>query len=205
MPATPQQTSGLRLFRIFLWSAVVVVAVFAVAWRLWFPPAGLGPTGVTGAPFTLQSTAGGSFTEASLKGTPTLVFFGYTSCPDVCPTTLAELTAIRGDLKLSPDKLRIVFATVDPKRDTLPQLTSYLSGFGTPLIGLTGSEAEVEQAKQAFGIYSKKQPADANGNYLVDHTATVFLLGKGGEFEGTLAYGESQADETAKIKRLVGA
>jgi protein SCO1/2 len=132
------------------------------------------------------------------------MFFGYTYCPDVCPTTLAELTALRQQLKLSPNQLRIVFTTVDPARDTLKQLSSYLSAFGSPIIGLTGTDAQVEAAKAAFGVYSKKGPDDGTGTYLVDHTATVFLLGKDGEFEGTVAYGEDQKSEAAKIKRLVG-
>ena len=151
------------------------------------------------------STAGGEFTQANLKGTPTLLFFGYTFCPDVCPTTLAELTAAREQLKLTPQQVQIVFASVDPDRDTLKQITGYLSGFGTPIIGLTGTQAQVDAAKAAFGIYSKKGPDDGTGTYLVDHTATVFLLGKDGEFEGTIAYGEDQKAVADKIKRLAGA
>ena len=202
--ANPKQPmSGLQLFRVILWAMVVVVGVGAAALYMWKPPAG--PVGLTGAPFTLQSTAGGTFTEASLKGTPTVLFFGYTFCPDVCPTTLAEMSALRQQLKLGPDKLKIVFATVDPARDTVKQLTEYLSGFGTPIIGLTGTDAEVEQAKAAFGIYSKKGPDDGSGTYLVDHTATVFLLGKDGEFEGTIAYGEDQKVAAEKLQRLAGA
>ena len=112
---------------------------------------------------------------------------------------------MREQLKLTPKDVRIVFATVDPERDTLKQMKTYLSGFGTPIIGLTGTDAQVEQAKKAFGIYSKKGPDDGSGTYLVDHTATVFLLGKNGEFEGTIDYGEDQKSTAAKIKRLVGA
>ncbi|HTJ56358.1 MAG TPA: SCO family protein [Devosiaceae bacterium] len=201
-PSTKKPSSGLALFRIILWTLVVVVGGAAAALYFWKPPA---PTvGLTGAPFTLQSTAGGEFTQADLKGTPTLMFFGYTYCPDVCPTTLAELTSLRQQMKLSPDQLRIVFATVDPDRDTIPQLKNYLSAFGSPIIGLTGTQAQVDAVKTAFGVYSKKGPDDGTNTYLVDHTATVFLLGRQGEFEGTVAYGEDQKSEAAKLKRLVG-
>ena len=204
--ASPKKPmTGLALFRLALWAAVVVVALAAAGLYFWRPPAAAALTGLTGKPFTLESTAGGTFTEASLKGTPTILFFGYTFCPDVCPTTLAELSSITKDLKLGPKDVRIVFATVDPQRDTISQLKTYLSNFGGSIIGLTGTEAQVDEAKAAFGIYSKKGPDDGTGTYLVDHTATVFLLGKNGEFEGTVAYGEDQKDETAKIKRLVGA
>jgi protein SCO1/2 len=195
--------SGLALFRIVLWALVVVVGLAAAGLYLIRPP--VGPVGLTGAPFTLQSTAGGSFTQADFKGTPTLLFFGYTFCPDVCPTTLAELSALRQQLNLGPDKLKLVFASVDPERDTVGQLTQYLSGFGTPIIGLTGTPAQVEVAKAAFGVYSKKGKDDGTGSYLVDHTATVFLLGKDGEFEGTIANGEDQKATADKVKRLVGA
>jgi protein SCO1/2 len=181
----------------------VVVGAAAAGLYFWKPP--VQPLGLTGAAFTLEATTGGQFTEASLKGTPTLMFFGYTFCPDVCPTTLAELTALRQQLKLTPEQLHIVFATVDPDRDTLKQLTTYLSGFGTPITGLTGTQAQVDTAKSAFGVYSKKGPDDGTGTYLVDHTATVFMLGKNGEFEGTIAYGEDQKAEADKIKRLTGA
>ena len=194
--------TGLALFRVVLWAMVAVVGLAAGVLYFTKPP--VGPVSYTGVPFTLQSTAGGQFTQANLKGTPTLMFFGYTSCPDVCPTTLSDLTSLRQQLNIAPKDLQIVFATVDPARDTLKQLTDYLSGFGTPIIGLTGTDAEVETAKAAFGVYSKKGPDDGSGTYLVDHTATVFLVGKNGEFEGTIAYDEDKKAAAAKIKRLIG-
>jgi protein SCO1 len=200
---TRKSLSGLMLFRIILWAVVAVVGLVAVTIYFLRPPAG--SVTVAETPFTLQSTAGGPFTEASFKGSPTLLFFGYTFCPDICPTTLAELTAIREQLKLTPQDVKIVFATVDPERDTLKQLQSYLAGFGTPIIGLTGTDAEVERAKKAFGIFSQKGPDDGTGTYLVQHTATVFLLDKDGGFQGTITYGEDVKDATAKIKRLVSA
>jgi protein SCO1/2 len=199
--SAPSAPNGLKLFRMILWAAVVVVALAAAGLYFWRPPV---PAGLTGAPFTLEATTGGTFTEASFRGMPTALFFGYTFCPDVCPTTLSELSAIQQQLKLGSDKFRIVFATVDPDRDTLSVLKSYVSNFGPSVVGLTGTEAQVEQAKAAFGVYAKKGPDDGTGTYLVDHTATVFLLGKNGEFEGTIAYGEDQKTAAEKIQRLVG-
>ena len=202
-PKAKKPLTGLALFRIILWALVVVVGFAAAGLYFWKPPAG--PVGLTGAPFTLESTAGGEFTQANFKGTPTALFFGYTSCPDVCPTTMAELSAVQQQLKLSPNQFRVVFATVDPDRDSLKVLQGYVSNFGSSFIGLTGTQAQVDAAKAAFGIYSKKGPDDGTGTYLVDHTATVFLLGKDGEFEGTIAYGEDQKAVADKIKRLAGA
>lgn len=194
---------ALRRFRLILWALVGLVAIGATILFLTKPPTR--PIGVTGASFTLDSTAGGSFTQADLKGTPSLVFFGYTFCPDVCPTTLSEMTALRDELKLGPDKMRIIFISVDPTRDTPDMLKDYLAAFGSGVIGLTGSEPEVEQAKTAFGVYSKKGPDDGSGTYLVDHTATVFMLSADGSFEGTIAYGEDSATAKDKIRRLAGA
>ena len=191
--------------RLVLWSLVILLLAaigFAQARPYLWPPARV--LGMTGKPFSLQSTEGTRFTESSLNGVPSLLFFGYSSCPDACPTTLASLSAYREQLKLAPADLRIVFATVDPARDTIPVLKTYLAGFGTPIIGLSGTTDEVEAAKTAFGVYSKKGPDDGSGSYSVDHTATVYLLDKQGAFESTITFGEESKVAMEKIKRLVG-
>ena len=160
------------------------------------------PLGVTGKPFTMESTLGGAFTEASLKGTPSLVFFGYTHCPDVCPTTLAESTVWKQELGLGNEQLRTIFVTVDPKRDTKQVLADYLSPFpGT--IGLVGSDEQTTAVKASFGAASETTEPDADGFYLVNHTASVFLINKDGNFEGTIAYGEGKEAAIAKIKKLI--
>lgn len=192
---------GLRRFRMILWVLVALAALAATALFMFKPPAR--PIGIASAEFTMNSTAGGTFTKANLKGAPTLIFFGYTFCPDVCPTTLSEMTALRDELKLTPDQLRIVFASVDPERDTLEALKLYLSPF-TGVEGLTGTAEEVEIAKAAFGVYSKKGEDDGSGTYLVDHTATTFMIDAEGAFVGTIAYGEDTETAKAKIARLAG-
>jgi len=194
---------ALRRVRVVLWSLVVVAAVLATGLYLFRPPSG--PLAVTGEPFALASTAGGTFTEQNLRGTPTLVFFGYTFCPDVCPTTLAESTAWRKELGLTPEQLRIVFVTVDPARDTLPVVTDYLGGFDPSIIGLVGDETQTEAAKKSFGASSEKVAGNDPNFYLVNHTATLFLIDKDGRFQGTVAYGENRDAAISKIKRLVGA
>lgn len=189
-------------FRIMLWTLVAVVAIAATALYLIRPP--VAPIGVTGSPFALESTKGGTFTQADLKGTPSLVFFGYTFCPDVCPTTMAESVAWRQELGLKPEQLRTIFVTVDPGRDSKQVLTDYLGSFDSNIIGLVGNADQTEAAKASFGVFSENGKPDANGNYPVDHTATVFLMGKNGEFEGTIDYGENKDSALAKIKRLSG-
>ena len=192
---------SLARFRLILWGLVVIAALGATALYVFRPPGA--PLGVTGKAFALESTKGGTFTQADLRGTPSLVFFGYTFCPDVCPTTLAETTAWKTELGLRPDQLRTIFVTVDPARDTKDVLTGYLSGFDASVIGLVGSDEQTEAAKTAFGAMSEKASNDEF--YLVNHTASIFLIGADGSFKGTIAWGEDSDTAKGKIKRLVGA
>lgn len=193
-------STALQRFRLILWGLVIVAAIGATALFFFRPPSG--PLAVTGKPFTLESTAGGTFTEASLRGTPSLVFFGYTHCPDVCPTTLAESMVWRERLGADGDKFRVIFVTVDPKRDTKDVLADYLSPFpGT--IGLVGTDAQTADVKASFGASSELTEPDADGYYLVNHTASVFLINKDGQFEGTIAYGENTDTAVGKIQKLL--
>ena len=192
---------ALARFRIILWVLVALAALGATALFLLRPPTG--PLAVTGRPFTLESTGGGTFTEASLRGTPSLVFFGYTHCPDVCPITLAESAMWKERLGLTDDQLRVIFVTVDPERDTREVLSDYLSPF-PGAIGLVGTEAQTADIKAAFGAASEKTEPDADGDYLVNHTASVFLINRAGQFEGTIAYGENVDTAVGKIQKLLG-
>lgn len=193
--------SSLRTFRIVLWVLVAVAAIGATALYAFRPPQR--PLGVTGQEFALASTKGGTFTQNELQGTPSLIFFGYTFCPDVCPTTLAEATAWRSQLGLTPEDLRIIFVTVDPERDTAETVKAYVEGFDPSVIGLVGSLDETEKAKAAFGVYSEKSGDVESEFYLVDHTALTFLIGADGRFVGTIAYEEASETARAKIERLV--
>ena len=191
---------ALARFRMILWALVVVAAVGATVLFVVRPPSN--PLAVTGKPFAMESTLGGTFTEQDLKGTPSLVFFGYTHCPDVCPTTLAESTAWKEQLGITGDQLRTIFVTVDPKRDTREVLADYLGSFpGT--IGLVGDDAQTTAVKASFGAASETTEPDADGFYLVNHTASVFLINKDGSFEGTIAYGEATDTAVGKIRKLL--
>jgi protein SCO1/2 len=192
---------GLTRFRMILWGLVVVAALGATALFVFRPPNA--PIAPAISAFSLQSTAGGTFTEQNLKGTPSLVFFGYTNCPDVCPTTLVESVAWKEALGIDDDQLRTIFVTVDPARDTLELLAGYLDSFDPDVIGLVGDEAETEAAKAAFSVQSSNSEKREDGFYLVNHTATVFLIDRNGRFQSTIGYGEDTATATAKIKRLI--
>jgi protein SCO1/2 len=194
-------SKALRNFRIVLWVLVAVAAIGATALYMFRPPQR--PLGVTGQEFALASTQGGTFTQADLVGRPSLVFFGYTFCPDVCPTTLAETTAWRAQLGLTAEDLRIIFVTVDPERDTAEMVKDYVEAFDQSVIGLVGSPEETEKAKAAFGVFSEKSGDVESEFYLVDHTALTFLIGADGSFEGTIAYEEASETALGKIERLV--
>lgn len=192
----------IRNFRIVLWTLVALVAIGATALYLFRPPAR--PLGITGQEFALNSTKGGAFTQDDLRGVPSLIFFGYTFCPDVCPTTLAETTALRSQLGLTDEQLRIIFVSVDPERDTLDMVREYVEGFDPSVIGLVGHDLEqTENAKAAFGVFSEKVGEPGDPYYLVNHTALTFLIDDDGSFEGTIAYEEAQDTALAKVKRLV--
>jgi protein SCO1/2 len=157
---------------------------------------------VYGAPFTLVDQNGAEITEAAFHGHPTALFFGFTNCPEICPTTLFEMD---GWLKQVGDEgkdIRAYFVSIDPERDTPDVLKNYVGGISQRIVGITGEPAKVAEMSKAFGIYSKKVPLDTGG-YTMDHTASVLLLDARGEFAGTIAYGESADTAIAKLKRLV--
>jgi protein SCO1/2 len=154
-----------------------------------------------GGPFTLVGSDGQPFSSSKLAGEPYAIFFGFTHCPDVCPTTLARLVRLRRQLEAGGEPFRIVFVSVDPERDTPKEVGRYTELFGAPITGLTGSPAQVEQVKKSFGIYSQKVD-DGEGGYTVDHTATVLLFGKDGKFVATIAPDEGDEAALGKLKRI---
>ncbi len=199
--------------RLVLWvmalTAIVVMGAFVI-YRTVAPPPQvasldglMAPSDAIGGPFALIDTNGKPVTDADLKGKPSALFFGYTYCPDVCPTTLVEAGGWLKALGPDADKLRIAFVSVDPERDTPEQMKLYLSSFDDRILGLTGTRAAVDQAIKAYRVYARKTPHD--DTYLMDHTASVYLMDKDGKFVGIVNYGEPADRAVAKLKRLVGA
>ncbi|MEL0211847.1 MAG: SCO family protein, partial [Novosphingobium sp.] len=145
-----------------------------------------------GGPFTLTAPDGSTITENTLAGKPYAIFFGFTRCPDVCPTSLARMARLRKQLGPDGMKFAIVFVSVDPGHDKPVDLGNYLTLFGTPILGLTGTDAELEQIKKGYGVYSAKVP-QPGGDYTIDHTAAIYLMTATGEFSGTIDTQESDA------------
>ena len=156
-----------------------------------------------GGPFKLTDTAGNPFTEKNLLGRPAAIFFGFTFCPDICPTTLYELAGLMKELGPQADAIDFVFVSVDWERDGPQQVSRYLQSFDERMIGLSGTQAQVEAAADAFRIHVRRVPLD-DGGYTMDHTASVLLMGPDGRFTGTLDYDEPAETKLGKLRRLAG-
>ena len=191
----------MKALRIILWLLVAAAAAgfAALYWRQSATPEPPQQQVSLGGPFTLVDSNGQPFASSSLAGRPYAMFFGFTHCPDVCPTTLARLVKLRRQLG-SDDAFQIVFVTVDPERDGPAEVGKYADLFGSPVIGLTGSPAQIAKVKKDFGIFSEKV-ATGDG-YTVDHTATVLLFDEAGKFHSTIAPDETDPAALAKLKRL---
>jgi protein SCO1/2 len=177
--------------------ASIVLIVVLVSGRDPVPSAG---ASVIGGPFSLVDQNGRTVTDQDLRGRPFLVFFGFTHCPDVCPTTLFELSEVLG--KLGPDagKVSALFVTVDPERDTPAEMKDYLASFDPHLVGLTGDPAAIAAVAKEYRVYVKKVPLD-HGDYTMDHTALVYLMGKDGRFVAPFNLKRSTDDAAADLRR----
>lgn len=189
--------------RTILWVLVGLAAIGGILLALQPRSPGVRETalGTIGGPFTLTGSDGTPFSSAKLNGKPAAIFFGFTHCPDVCPTTLARLVKLRRQLGQGDDALSIVFISVDPERDGPAEVGSYAALFGSPVVGLTGSPAEIERVKKQFGVFSAKAP-QPGGGYGVDHTAAVFLMDRDGNFVATLSPDEGDAVALDKLRRI---
>ncbi|MGF9567229.1 SCO family protein [Neorhizobium sp. BT27B] len=155
-----------------------------------------------GGPFTLKAQDGRTFTEKDLAGRPYALFFGFTHCPEVCPTTLGEISVSLSELGTVAEDFRVVFVTVDPERDTPERLKEYLGWFDERIVGLSGTVEEVAVMARAFKATYRKVPT-SGGNYTMDHTALIFLMDRHGRFFDKVAYGEHQESQFRKIRDLI--
>lgn len=198
----------MRRIRIALWAVVAVVLIGIAAVWLLKPAAQTAPKPMPvaasfGGPFTLVGADGQPFGTSQLAGKPYALFFGFTHCPDTCPTTLARLVKLRRDAG-GDDAFNIVFVTVDPERDTPKEMGAYSEAFGAPIIGLTGSRPQIDRVEKQFAIYAKKVPT-GDGDYTMDHTATVLLFDRKGKFVATLSPDEQDGPALDKLKRIAAA
>jgi protein SCO1/2 len=180
---------------LVLFSAVI----FIVTGR---SPAPIAMPSAVGGPFKLVDQNDKPITDQDLKGEPFLVFFGFTHCPDICPTTLFDVSEIFRALGPDAKNVRALFVTVDPQRDTPAVMKDYLSSFDPRIIGVTGDEASIAAAEKAYRVYAKKVPLDG-GSYTMDHTAIVYLMNKDGRFVTPFNMKRRPEDAAADLKRYL--
>ena len=144
---------------------------------------------------------GQPFKSATLKNKPSLLFFGFTNCPEICPTTLADLSEITKKITLNDDSINIIFVTLDPKRDNKEHLKDYIEYFDGNIIGVTGNKIEIKEFADNWGVFYETIKTTDN-NYTLNHTATVFMIDKLGNFRGTISWGENESFIIQKINNL---
>jgi protein SCO1 len=155
-----------------------------------------------GGPFKLIDQDGRTVTDQDLKGRPFLVFFGFTHCPDICPSALFEISQIMRALGPDADRMRALFITVDPERDTPAVLKDYLSSFDPRLVALTGDAAAIADVAKAYRVYHKKVPLD-QGGYTMDHTAIVYLMDKEGRFVSPFSLKRTTEAAAADLRKYL--
>lgn len=200
----------LKSIRIMAWTAVLVCIGFFFFFSGIVPGVQRSPLGsasknptvaTIGGPFKLTTHRGKTLTNKDLVGKPYLVFFGFTHCPDICPSTLFELTEMLKVLGPEANKITPLFITVDPERDTQELLASYLTSFDSRIIALRGTDEQTRQAVKAFAAYYKKVPME-KGSYTMNHTAGIYLIDANGKFIGTLDSHEPRKTRIQKLRRL---
>lgn len=157
-----------------------------------------------GGPFRLTDQTGATLSDADLKGRPFAVFFGFTHCPEICPTTLWEMSQALAALGPDGDRLRVLFVTVDPERDRPEMLREYLQSFDHRITGLTGTPEEIAAVAKSYRVYWRKVPT-TDGDYTMDHSAMVYLMDAEGRFHDVIAYGTPEPERLAALRRLLAA
>jgi len=179
----------------------LIVGLVLLLWALGGVRAVTAPAAIGGA-FQLTDQAGESVTEKNLQGRPTLVFFGFTHCPDVCPTSLFEISEVLRAMGKDADRVNAYFISVDPERDSTAAMKDYLSSFDPHLKGLTGAPADVAKVTTEYRVYAKKVPLK-DGDYTMDHTALVYLMDRDGKFVAPFNLKRTPEEAAADLKRYL--
>ena len=196
---TARTSHVMLIFSAFLAGLVIFFGVILFASHY----QGNGPGGsAIGGPFKLIDQNGKPITDQDMKGRPYLVFFGYTHCPDICPTTLFELSEVLRALGPDADKTGALFVSIDPERDTPAAMKDYLSSFDPHLVGATGDAKAIDAAEKAYRVYAKKVPGE-KGDYSMDHTALVYLMDKQGRFVAPFKLDRKPEEAAAELRRYM--
>ncbi len=178
-----------------LWATIY----FGMSPNQWSPAISTDKKPSIAAPFVLTNQNGQEFTQSNILGKPTLIFFGFLSCPDVCPTTLNDISSWLDALGTDADRLNTIYVSVDPARDTPTRMADYLASFDRRIVGLTGREEELQKLTKSLGVFYAKENT-SEGDYTMNHTASVLLLDKNGTLERTIDYHEKRSIAVQKIR-----
>lgn len=176
----------------------LVALALSALWVFW--PSEQTRVSSVGGPFELTAMDGSRLSSRSLHGAPHLIFFGFTHCPDICPTKMLELTEILKEAGDRARNVRALFITVDPERDTPELLKQYLGTFDPRIVGLTGTQAEIDAVVKAYRAYYRRVPL-SSGDYTMDHTAIVYLMDKRGQFVGAFNVERPPAEAARELLR----
>lgn len=197
----------MKMLQYMLWGLVAIVGGAAGGY---FYIHGTEPAGAVkvagapsiGGPFELVDHSGARLTQDALPGSPSILFFGFTHCPEICPTTLSDISGWLDSLGDEGRGIKSYFITVDPERDTPEVMKDYVTTFSSRITGLTGSPEEIAGILRNYRVFARKVQL-GNGDYTMDHTASVILLDKKGEFVSTISYGEAPAAALDKLRLLI--
>jgi protein SCO1/2 len=189
------------LIVVAAFAASLFVGLAVVLWMLGGLRGVTAPAAI-GGPFQLTDQAGQTVTEKNLQGKPTLIFFGFTHCPDVCPTSLFEISEVLRAMGGDADRVNAWFVSVDPERDTAAAMKDYLSSFDPHLKGLTGDKDAVAKVISGFRVYAKKVPLK-DGDYTMDHTALIYLMGRDGKFVAPFNLKRTPEEAAKDLKRYL--
>ena len=182
-------------------AASLLVGLVIMLWALGGLRGVTAPAAI-GGPFQLTDQAGQTVTDQNLKGRPTLIFFGFTHCPDVCPTSLFEISEVLKAMGSDADRVNAYFVSVDPERDTAAAMKDYLSSFDPRLKGLTGDPQAVAKVLSAYRVYARKVPLK-DGDYTMDHTALIYLMDREGQFVAPFNLKRTPEEAATDLKRYL--
>jgi len=204
-PASPRTPPRFALLAIVFAGVLVIAAGVLLALAVRETPRGAAGTALAsaiGGQFQLVDQNGKPFSDANLKGKWHLIFFGYTHCPDACPTALNEMSLALDRLGIKRDEVGVVFITVDPERDTPDVMKSYVQSFDAPIVALTGSPEAVAQAAKAYRVFYAKHPR-ADGDYDMDHSAVIYVMNPEGRFTATFTPDSSADAIVQRLQKLI--
>jgi protein SCO1/2 len=182
-------------------TASLLVGLLVMLWAMGGVRGVTAPAAI-GGPFQLTDQSGATVTEKDLQGKPTLIFFGFTHCPDVCPTSLFEISEILRAMGKDADRVNAYFISVDPERDNAASMKDYLSSFDPHLRGLTGDAAAVQKVISEYRVYAKKVPLK-DGDYTMDHTALIYLMDRDGKFVSPFNVNRKPEEAASDLKRYL--